>query len=310
MKKTLIALLIITGLHVNAQQDVAGYWYGVATVGKGASTNNYLVELILKQEGNNVQAVMNYYFRNTFRSIKTSGNYFSANRQLSLYNIPLTYFGSNSRMEVDCPMDFVALLRTARIGSNLIGSFTSKGNYRYTCQDVFFDLKLNKDASNQDSILTALRQFKETYQVWTPSATDTLVAAVIQQRPVVNYVVSNQYKERQKIILDELVVESDSLRVDFYDNGEVDGDSISIFFNDKLLASSQRLSTKAINMTLALDSTREVNEISMFADNLGTIPPNTALMIVYDGRKRYEIRLSSNLQQNGTVRIRKRQASQ
>jgi hypothetical protein len=306
MKKLLLTLLLFCTTYIYGQKDIAGYWYGVATVGKATSANNYLVELILNQNGNNVQGVINYYFKNTFRSFKINGNYFSANRQLSLYNIPLTYFGSNARMEVDCPMDFVAQLRTARAGSNLKGQFSSKENYKYTCPDVVFDLKLNKEAGNQDSILTALRQFKETYQVWSPSPTDTLVAAVIQQRPVVNYVVANQFKERKKVILDELLVESDSLKIDFYDNGEVDGDSISIFFNDKLLASSQRLSAKAIHMDLALDTTKAVNEISMFADNLGSIPPNTALMIIYDGRKRYEIRLTSTLQQNGTIQIRKK----
>jgi hypothetical protein len=41
----------------------------------------------------------------------------------------------------------------------------------------------------------------------------------------------------------------------------------------------------------------------MFADNLGSIPPNTALMIVTDGNKQYQIRLSSNLQKNASVRI-------
>jgi hypothetical protein len=166
---------------------------------------------------------------------------------------------------------------------------------------------LNKDAGNQDSILTALRQFKETFQVWSPSATDTLVAAVVQQRPIINYVVANQYKQRENIVLDEIEVNADSLKIDFYDNGEVDGDSVSIFFNDKLLASSQRLSAKAIHLELGLDPTREYNEIVMFADNLGTIPPNTALMIVSDGRKRYEVRISSNLKQNGVLRIKRKQ---
>jgi hypothetical protein len=55
-----------------------------------------------------------------------------------------------------------------------------------------------------------------------------------------------------------------------------------------------------------LDSTREVNEITMFADNLGSIPPNTALMIVNDGKKRHELRLTSNLEKSATIRIRKK----
>jgi hypothetical protein len=96
------------------------------------------------------------------------------------------------------------------------------------------------------------------------------------------------------------------LKIDFYDNGEIDGDSISIFFNDKLLASSQKLSANAITLKIGLDTTKEFNELSMFADNLGSIPPNTALMLVYDGRKRHELRVSSNLQKNATIRIRRK----
>jgi hypothetical protein len=299
--------MLACSLWANSQK-LAGYWYGVAYVGSGKSANSYLMELIITQNGNTVNGIVNYYFRNTFRSFKTSGNYSAVNRELSLLNIPVTFYGSNSSMEVDCPMDFIAQLRVARAGSNLNGRFTSKASYRYTCPDIVFNLELSKDATNQDSILTALRQFKETYQVWKPSATDTLVATVIKQqaRPVVNYVINNQYKQRENVVLDNIEVDADSVNVDFYDNGEVDGDSISIFFNDKLLASSQRLSTKAIHIDLKLDSTIEYNEIAMFADNLGSIPPNTALMIVRDGRKRYEVRLSSNLKQNGVLRIRKK----
>jgi hypothetical protein len=305
MKKLITTLFLAASFWSNAQ-NLAGYWYGVAYVGTGTSANSYLVELIINQNGNTVNGIVNYYFRNTFRSFKTNGSYSADDRQLSLYNIPITFHGSNSRMEVDCPMDFIAQLRVARAGSNLNGRFVSKESYRYTCPDIVFDLQLNKDANNQDSILTALRQFKETYQVWTPSATDTLVSAVVLQRPITNFVVNDQYKQRQNVVLEEIEVDEDSVRVDLYDNGEVDGDSVSLFFNDKLLASTQRLSTKAIHMDLKLDSLKEFNEIAMFADNLGSIPPNTALMIVYDGRQRHEIRLSSNLNQNGVLRIKKK----
>jgi hypothetical protein len=167
-------------------------------------------------------------------------------------------------------------------------------------------LRLNKEAGNQDSILTALRNFKETFQVWKPTATDTLVAATVINRPVVNYVVNKQYKERENDIAKEIVVDSDSVSVDFYDNGDVDGDSISIFVNDNLIAFNRLLSTRSIHFNVKLDTTREINEITMFADNLGSIPPNTALMILSDGRNRHEVRMSSSLQKNATLRIRRR----
>jgi hypothetical protein len=39
----------------------------------------------------------------------------------------------------------------------------------------------------------------------------------------------------------------------------------------------------------------------MYADNLGAIPPNTALMIVTDGTKRYEVRIESDTEKSGSV---------
>jgi hypothetical protein len=304
MKNIIIILALFCSFSLQAQ-NVVGYWYGTANVKNGSSTNNYLVELILKQDKTNVQGVINYYFRNTFRSFKLNGNYNASSRQFNAYNIPVTYFASTGVMEVDCAMDINATLRVAKTGSNLNGKFVGKPAYRNVCPEIFFDLKLNKDA-DQDSLLLALRQYKETYQVWRPSGADTLISATIINRPVTNYVVTNQFKEREKEVSSEITVESDSLQVDFYDNGEVDGDSISIFYNDKLIAFNRILSAKAIHFTVGLDTTKEVNEITMFADNLGSIPPNTALMLVYDGKKRYETRLTSTLRKNASVLIRRK----
>jgi hypothetical protein len=104
----------------------------------------------------------------------------------------------------------------------------------------------------------------------------------------------------------EIMVDSDSVTVDFYDNGEIDGDSISVFYNDQLITFNRKLSTRSLQFKLGLDPNKEVNEITMFADNLGTIPPNTALMLVNDGKNRFDVRLSSNLQKSATVRLRRK----
>jgi hypothetical protein len=42
----------------------------------------------------------------------------------------------------------------------------------------------------------------------------------------------------------------------------------------------------------------------MVAQNLGSIPPNTALMMVQAGDQRYTVRLSSTEQKNAMVRFR------
>ena len=305
MKKASLLLTLFLSLQTFSQ-SVSGYWYGAANVKSKESTNNYLVELILRQDRTQVKGIINYYFKKTFRSLKITGNYNSLTRQLTLFNIPVTYHGSIENLEVDCMMDFAASLRVAKASSNLIGYFHSKPEYRNTCADVNFNLKLNADISKEDSILHAIRVYKETYQVWKPNYEDTLVAVNIIPRKVENYVINDEYKQRENVVSKEITVDSDSLKVDFYDNGEIDGDSISIFYNDKLIAFNRILSTKAVHFNVALDPTREVNEITMFADNLGSIPPNTALMVVIDGKKRYEIPMASNLQKNATLKIRRK----
>ena len=305
MKKLLLLLCITAGTTINAQ-SIIGYWYGSGNVNLQAA-NNYLVELIVKQNNNNsVQAIMSYYFRNTYRSVQLNGVYDPRTRQFSLFNIAMPYYGSTANMEVDCPMDFIAVHRIAKAGSNLVGRFVGREGYRHTCPDISFDLKLNSEAGNQDSVLLALKNFKETKQLWTPSATDTLVSYTVQQRKVENFVVDREFRERSIEVQREIEIAADSVQVDFYDNGEVDGDSISVFFNGQLLGANLKLSTRSVHLDIKLDSTREYNELAMFANNLGAIPPNTALMVIYDGQKRHEVRLASSLDKSGAIRIRRK----
>jgi hypothetical protein len=78
--------------------------------------------------------------------------------------------------------------------------------------------------------------------------------------------------------------------------------------NKKLIVTRQRLSTRAIRMTIPIDSLQDYVELIMFAENLGSIPPNTALMIVEAGEKTYQVRLSSTLEKSGKVRIKRRRS--
>ncbi|MEP6950338.1 MAG: hypothetical protein ABI863_13725 [Ginsengibacter sp.] len=112
---------------------------------------------------------------------------------------------------------------------------------------------------------------------------------------------ATKYEPRRKDILKTIPIVQETFKVDFYDNGEVDGDSITVFYNNKIVLSHKMLTTKAISLTLSLDANVKENIITMYADNLGTIPPNTALMIVTDGDKRYEVRITSDTEKSGSV---------
>lgn len=305
MKKVLFLSILFFTITAHTQ-SVFGYWYGYANVKSNGTANNYLVEMVLQPEKKIVKGILNYYFKNTFRSVEVKGEYNANNRQLILYNIPVIYHGSFSTLEVDCMMNLQATLRVSQAESVLSGVFTALPDYKYTCSDISFNLKLNANISKKDSVLKAISEYKENYQVWEPTVRDTLVAVNITPRKVINYVIEREYKEREDVLINEIEVESDSLQVDFYDNGEIDGDSISVFFNKTLIAYHQKLSSRSIHFDIRLDSLQKINELTMFAENLGTIPPNTALMVIHDGKNRYNIRLSSNLEKNATIRIKRK----
>jgi hypothetical protein len=121
--------------------------------------------------------------------------------------------------------------------------------------------------------------------------------------------IKENFKKRKLIVSKQIEVNSDSVRLSFYDNAEVDGDSISVFLNGNLVVAHQELNERAFNVYLQLDSSREFNEVSMFAENLGKYPPNTALMVLSDGDKRYETFLSSDFKGNATIRLKLRRNS-
>jgi hypothetical protein len=141
-------------------------------------------------------------------------------------------------------------------------------------------------------------------KVTSPGITDPPVAAPVLGADIVK--IQQEFKKRKELPGKELIVASDSIRLSFYDDAEVDGDSISVFFNNKLLISHQELTERAFNLYITLDSQREINEVSMFAENLGKYPPNTALMVLNDGEQRYEIYMSSDLKGNATVRLKRK----
>ncbi len=121
--------------------------------------------------------------------------------------------------------------------------------------------------------------------------------------------INTEFRKRKQILGKLIDVSSDSVRLSFYDNAEVDGDSISVFLNGQLVIAHQGLTERAFNVYVRLDSTKDINEVSMFAENLGKYPPNTALMVVSDGDKRYETFLSSDFSGNATIRLRHRKNS-
>lgn len=106
---------------------------------------------------------------------------------------------------------------------------------------------------------------------------------------------------RTNSLIRQFATEAGEIRLDLYDNGEIDGDTVSIYHNNVLLVSHARLSQKPITFRIDVNAENPYHELVMVAENLGSIPPNTSVMIITAVNKRYQVFISSTEQKNAKV---------
>lgn len=110
----------------------------------------------------------------------------------------------------------------------------------------------------------------------------------------------NTIASRKVNVQQTIEITKPEFQVDLYDNGDIDGDSVTVYFNGQVVIGKQKLTDKPITIKLKANPNL-ANELVMYANNLGSIPPNTALMKVTAGDKTYEVRLESDTDKSGAV---------
>lgn len=154
-----------------------------------------------------------------------------------------------------------------------------------------------------DAITNAVRKYKEQVEnpkgiVATPAnnnAAATLVAptATNDDKPA--------YEQRKQNVLKTIEAKQNTIAVDLYDDGDIDGDIVSVYFNGKNILNKQKLTDQPTKITLTIDPSLPKNELTIFAENEGDIPPNTGLMIVNSGGIRHEVRFKADSNSNGVI---------
>ena len=327
LKNTLFFLLLFNLFFISviSAQSVKGLWYGIGRVSKFGDNNAYLSELKLKQTGKKVTGEFNYFFRQIEIKTKISGTYDSKTRTLFLNTSPVLNFQAKNENGADCPMKGLFKLTASRVETTLAGQFIATKRYKLTCPDITIrfvnginEQPIPLDTTEEEIAAATPVTTKEEKVAATPVTTrEERVAATSvttqEERAVVAPVPPEKQIDPSKKLVAALNsrafdispvidVDSDSLKVTLYDNGEVDNDTISLFYNRELVAAKKLLSDKPLTFMLAVDTT--VNEIAMYAENLGKLPPNTALAVIYSGNKRFELGMTSTLIKNATIRFR------
>jgi len=132
--------------------------------------------------------------------------------------------------------------------------------------------------------------------------------ATAKKKPIPEVTITPRSKTNRKIVkIRDIDFSSDSLLLSFYDNGTIDGDTVTVSLNGKILVEKLGLKANAFRITIPTaikpgDSLLLV----MQAESLGLIPPNTGLLIIQDGSTRHEIRFEGDLQKSSAVMLRRK----
>jgi hypothetical protein len=108
-------------------------------------------------------------------------------------------------------------------------------------------------------------------------------------------------KSRTNELLKTLTVNHSNIELRIYDDGAIDNDTVSVYYDNKLIVSKARLTDQPITVGITVEPSGHPHQLVMVAENLGDIPPNTSLLVVQDGEKRYEERIISTEQKNVVI---------
>jgi hypothetical protein len=109
--------------------------------------------------------------------------------------------------------------------------------------------------------------------------------------------------ERKNELVREIFVDTGLIKLDFYDNGQVDGDTVSVYVDNLAIVSQKMLTAKPLTIFVSITEQKIQQEVIMIGENLGSIPPNTALMIINANDRRYQLYLTSDNKKNALVRF-------
>jgi hypothetical protein len=205
------------------------------------------------------------------------------------YHVVYTNDGSTATLYVDCAIKYAVPFKETFINNEDL--FFGKTN------DEFFPFWFKGDLDDVRIYGRALSK-TEVEQLCTEESKQPIPAI---QKP------APALEKRTNEVVKQIIVDHDSVTVSLYDNGDIDGDSVTLIYNSNIITSHQLLSARAKTFVLKVEPGNAKNELVMYAENLGSIPPNTALMIITDGNKRYEVNVSSSKDRNGVVTFRLRE---
>jgi archaellum component FlaG (FlaF/FlaG flagellin family) len=144
-------------------------------------------------------------------------------------------------------------------------------------------------------------------QTSTPASAPPEVKSISRVNiPVTNTGAAKEISEREFDKPAVIEFASDSLVLALYDNGEVDGDTVSVLLNGEVIIPRQCLKTVAFKKTIYISPEELQVNIVLYAENLGIYPPNTGLLVIFDGEDRHNVRFSADFKKNSAIILKRK----
>ncbi|TKK66673.1 hypothetical protein FC093_16690 [Ilyomonas limi] len=109
--------------------------------------------------------------------------------------------------------------------------------------------------------------------------------------------------QRKTNLINTYEVNSPHIAVQLYDDGQIDGDAVSVYYNGKIIISNQTLTHKAITFNIDAAAASRHHEFILISESEGFLPPNTALMRIKAGIQQFELNVSSSSASNAKIAI-------
>jgi hypothetical protein len=269
--------LLLLSLCASAAEDLNGIWKGTLTQGQGGCYPHYFLELQINFTGDRISGrAYDYYDKAHFVKMSFTGRYNAQTHRMVLIE--------DRVLEADIPADCQPCIKTYDL------NYTRNGNIEELNGDwkgVFSDKRLICPPGRIKLQKADASDFPVDIE-----QNDTLAGlqAALHLQP------------REKEVVKTLTVKSSQVKVELYDNAEIDHDTVTVLLNGKVLLFRQMLTDRPLTIHFNAFANLPY-ELVMYADNLGDIPPNTALMMITAGDQKFEVFLSSSETKSAAVRV-------
>lgn len=334
----LVFILLSVTLHA---QKLTGVWRGYFVSGIGIGQQQYKYEIQILQSSNGALKAVSYSYKTTVFYGKASmqGIFTPKTKNIILKEDNLLEVKLSDKSEpclMTCYLDYMKA-GNLEVLQGTFTSFTLKAKNDCGSGTVYLERVAESEFKKEDFLVKKTAPKPETNNkpsesvsssakkpAAIPAKPKTTTSAKPKQEtpnvkitapPVPNDVsipearteknvwVPRVLKERANALVRTIQTNKNEIKIELYDNGEIDNDTITVYHNNSLVAYRRRLSSTPITIKINATDEEPIHEFVMVADNLGSIPPNTALMVITTGGKRYELFISSNEQKNAKVII-------